>query len=57
VANSIRDIAKAFGDDNIKKFVLLTDTSSNVKGCNALGLDFIKEMTSRGMKETTTKDW
>lgn len=57
VANSIRDIANNFGDDNIKKFVLLEDTSSNVGGCEKMGQDFVKEMLGRGMKVTTTKDW
>lgn len=57
VANTIRDIANNFGDENIKKFVLLEDTSSNVTGCEKLGTDFVKEMVSRGMKVTTTKDW
>jgi nicotinamidase/pyrazinamidase len=57
VANSIRDIANNFGDDNIKKFVLLEDTSSNVNGCEKMGQDFVKEMIGRGMKITTTKDW
>jgi nicotinamidase/pyrazinamidase len=57
VANSIRDIAKTFGVANIKKFVLLRDTSSSVKGCEKLGTDFVKEMAAQGMQETTTKDW
>lgn len=57
VANTIRDIANSFGDDNIKKFTLLSDTASNVTGFEQLGKDFVKEMTGRGMKTTTTKDW
>lgn len=57
VANTIRDIANNFGDDNIKKFILLEDTSSNVGMCEALGNDFVKEMVGRGMQRTTTKDW
>lgn len=57
VANTIRDIANNFGDENIKKFVLLTDTSSNVGTCEKMGDDFVKEMVKRGMKTTTTKDW
>lgn len=57
VANTIRDIAANFGDDNIKKFVLLQDTSSSVANCEKMGTDFVKEMEKRGMKLTTTKDW
>lgn len=57
VANSIRDIANNFGDENIKKFVLLTDTSSNVGTCEKMGDNFVKEMIGRGMRTTTTKDW
>jgi len=50
VANTIRDISNNFGDENIKKFVLLKDTSSNVPRFEKLGEDFITEMTSRGMQ-------
>lgn len=57
VANTIRDVANNFGDENIKKFVLLSDTSSNVTNCEKLGQDFVKEMVGRGMRVTTTKDW
>lgn len=57
VANTIRDIAANFGDDNIKKFVLLEDTSSNVGGFEKLGQDFVKEMVGRGMQRTTTTNW
>lgn len=57
IANSIRDVANNFGNDNIKKFVLLEDTTSNVGGFEKLGQDFVKEMVGRGMQRTTTKDW
>jgi nicotinamidase/pyrazinamidase len=57
VANTIRDIANNFGDDNVKKFVFLEDTSSNVANCEALGKAFVKEMVGRGMKVANTKDW
>lgn len=50
VANTIRDIADNFGDDNIKKFVLLEDCSSNVAGFEFLGEQFVKDMVARGMK-------
>lgn len=57
VASSVTDIANQFGDDKIKKFTLLTDTSSSVGGFEKLGQEFILNMTKRGMKLTTTKDW
>jgi nicotinamidase-related amidase len=54
VANTIRDIANNFGEDNIKKFVLLEDTCSNVPTFESFGDDFIKEMTGRGMQVDTS---
>jgi nicotinamidase/pyrazinamidase len=57
VANTITDIANNFGDDNIKKFVLLEDTCSNVPSFEQLGRDFVINMTKKGMKVTTTKDY
>lgn len=57
VANSIRDVAAQFGPDQIQKFTLLEDTSSNVGGFATLGQDFVKEMVTKGMKITRTTDW
>jgi nicotinamidase/pyrazinamidase len=57
VANSIKDIADAFGDENIEKFVLIQDCCSNVPGFEKLGQDFIKSMTKRGMRVTTSVDY
>lgn len=57
VANTIRDVAGQFGVDQIQKFTLLEDTSSNVTGFEKLGQDFVKEMVKKGMKITNTKDW
>lgn len=54
VANTIRDIANNFGEENIKKFVLLEDLSSNVTSFEQLGDDFVNEMTARGMQVTTS---
>ena len=50
VANTITDIANNFGEDNIKKFVLIEDTCSNVAGFEQLGKDFVVAMMKRGMK-------
>ena len=57
VANTIRDVAAQFGPDNVKKFTLLADTSSNVTGFEKLGQDFVKEMVAKGMRLSNTRDW
>jgi len=57
VANTITDIANNFGEENIKKFILLQDTCSNVPTFEGLGQDFIRDMTKRGMKVTTSVDY
>jgi len=57
VANTIRDIATQFGVDQVQKFTLLEDTSSNVTTFEKMGQDFVKEMLAKGMKITTTRDW
>jgi nicotinamidase/pyrazinamidase len=49
VANTVRDIANNFGEDNIKKMTLLIDTSSSVPGFEKMGEDFLTEMQIRGM--------
>jgi len=57
VANTVTDVATQFGPDNVKKFTLLEDTSSNVYQCEALGKNFVKTMMAKGMRITTTRDW
>jgi len=58
VANTVRDIADAFGsDDYVKKLVLLTDASSSVTGFGNLGDTFVREMTTRGMQTASTVDF
>ncbi len=57
LANTVRDIANNFGDDNVKKLVLLTDGCSNVTSFEHLGESFIKDLTARGMKISTTEDF
>ena len=57
VANTVRDIASNFGEDNIKKLVLLTDCSSSVGGFEQLGTDFVAEMQARGMKTARSIDY
>lgn len=57
VANTIRDIADNFGDDNVKKFILLEDTSSNVPTFDKMGEDFVEDMKGRGMRIAKSTDY
>ncbi len=57
VANTIRDIAKEFGKDSVKKFVLIEDTSSMVPGSEHLGTDFVKDMVALGMGVARSTDF
>lgn len=54
LANTVKDIADKFGEENIKKLVLIRDCTSNVAGCDQMGEDFINEMTARGMQISTS---
>ncbi len=58
VANTVTDVANAFGDDSlIGKLTLLTDASSSVGGFEKNGNDFVTAMVARGMKLSTTVDF
>jgi nicotinamidase-related amidase len=57
VANTVTDIADQFGDDNIKKLVLLEDTTSPVPTFEGLGEDFLKDMKARGMQVARSTDF
>lgn len=50
VANTVRDVADNFGDENVSKLVLLEDCSSAVPGFEKAAEDFVAEMKARGMK-------
>jgi nicotinamidase-related amidase len=56
VANTIRDIANNFGEENIKKMCLLKDCTSDVTGFEQFGKEFINEMIPRGMQISTSTD-
>lgn len=57
LANTFRDVVKNFSNpEYVKKMTLLTDATSNVTGFENYGEDFIKEMTAKGMKLSTTTD-
>lgn len=58
LALTVSDISKNFADQSyIGKITLLEDATSPVQGCEQLQTDFIKEMTAKGMKVSTTVDW
>jgi len=57
VANTVRDIADNFGEDNVRKLLLLTDCSSPVPGFETLGNDFVADMRTRGMQTATSLDF
>jgi nicotinamidase-related amidase len=57
LANTVRDIANNFGEDNIKKMVLLEDATSDVATFEQMGEDFVKEMKGRGMRISNTVDY
>jgi nicotinamidase-related amidase len=54
VANTIRDVAAEFSDDQVKKFVLLEDASSSVAGYEALSQKFVDDMVKKGMQISRT---
>jgi len=57
VANTVTDIMDNFGDENIKKLVLLEDTTSNVPGFENLGEDFVKKAVAKGMQLAKSTDF
>lgn len=57
VANTVRDIANNFGEDNIQKLVILEDCTSPVTGFESMATDFMTEMTRRGMKVAKSSDF
>lgn len=58
VRNSVVDLANAFGDDSyVKKLVYLKDASSPVPGFEQFEEDFLREMSKRGMRISTTTEY
>lgn len=57
VANTVRDIADNFGEENIKKLVLIEDTTSPVPGFENLAEEFLLEMKGRGMQVAQSTDF
>lgn len=57
VANTVRDIANEFGDDSVKKLFLLEDCTSSVPGFENMGIDFVNELTAKGMNVIKSTDY
>jgi nicotinamidase-related amidase len=63
LANTVMDIADNFGEDNIKKMILLEDATSNVPDPPGTTMftdfanHFVTNMVSRGMQISTTVDF
>jgi len=57
VANTVGDIIDNFGAENVKKLVLLEDTTSNVTGFENLGENFVKDAVAKGMQVSTSTDF
>lgn len=56
VANTVRDIADALGNDSLlAKMTLLTDAVSPVGGFESLQSDFLHDLTARGLRTATTE--
>lgn len=58
LANTVTDIANAFGDDSyVSKITLLEDATSPVPTFESMTEKFVKDMTARGMKTCKTAEW
>jgi nicotinamidase-related amidase len=63
LANTVTDIADNFGDENIKKMVLLKDATTDVPNppgttmFTDMGEAFVKNLTARGMQISTTTEF
>ena len=57
VRNSVLDIIAELGDEHAKKFILLEDCCSSVKGFEYLGKEFIEIGKSKGMQVMNSQDY
>ena len=57
VANTVNDIIDNFGYENVKKLVLLEDTTSSVLRFEQQGEDFVKKAVAKGMQVSTSIDF
>lgn len=54
VRATVGDIVRVLGTDCLKRFVFLTDASTNVPGFETYGEAFLAEMRAKGMQTATT---
>jgi len=63
LANTVTDIANNFGEESIKKLVLLKDATTDVPDppgttmFTDMGEQFVKDLTGRGMQISTTEEF
>jgi len=57
VKATVEQVADSFGDENIKKFVLLEDCCSSVGSFENIGKNFISDMVKRGMRIERSTDY
>ena len=56
VANTVRDIAAEFGQENVSKLYLIEDTCSNVPTFEKLGEEFVRDLVAMGMNLVKSTD-
>lgn len=57
LANTVRDIHANYGEEFVRKCVLLKDATGNVPGFEHYGDLFVADMTAIGMRVSTTVDY
>jgi len=57
VANTLLDIISSFGEENVKKIVLIKDAMSDVTGFEKTGSDFFNNVVKRGAEVSTTAEF
>ena len=57
VANTVRDIARSFGAQNVRKMVLIEDTTSPVLGYGGETARFLQELRDQGMQTAKAADF
>ena len=57
LSSTFRHVAEKFSDEEVAKMTLILDATSNVDPSGVAGDLFIKELTARGMKTSTTSEF
>jgi nicotinamidase-related amidase len=56
VASTVRDLARHLDGSQIERSSLLVDCTSSVAGFEAFGVDFMRDLTARGMKSARSAE-